>query len=59
LRHLAMCGEILGSRLFTWHNLYFTIRIAERAREAIIAGRFPEFVREFEGKFHEDDTSDD
>ena len=58
LRHLAMCGEILGSRLFTWHNLRFTIRIAERAREAIIAGKFPEFMRDFEAKFHDDNTSD-
>ena len=61
LRHLAMCGEILGSRLFTWHNLRFTIRIAERAREAIIAGTFPEFLRDFTEKFHdenEDNNSD-
>ena len=54
LRHLAMCGEILGSRLFTWHNLRFTIKIAEKAREAIIAGTFPKFVEEFEGKFVDD-----
>ena len=51
LRHLAMCGEILGSRLFTWHNLRFTIKIAEKAREAIIAGTFPRFVNQFEEKF--------
>lgn len=56
LRHLAMCGEILGSRLFTWHNLRFTIRIAEMAREAIIAGTFPEFLEEFKGKFHDDNN---
>lgn len=54
LRHLALSGEILGARLFSWHNLRFTIRIAERAREAIIAGRFPEFVREFTERFHDD-----
>ncbi len=57
LRHLAMCGEILGARLFTWHNLRFTIRIAEQAREAIIAGTFPEFVKNFTEKFHEDQNS--
>ena len=51
LRHLAMCGEILGSRLFTWHNLRFTIKIAEKAREAIIAGTFQRFVNQFEEKF--------
>ncbi|MBR4195305.1 MAG: tRNA guanosine(34) transglycosylase Tgt [Synergistaceae bacterium] len=58
LRHLAMCGEILGARLFTWHNLRFTIRIAEQARQAIIAGRFPEFVKNFTEKFHDDNNSD-
>lgn len=57
LRHLAMCGEILGARLFTWHNLRFTIRIAEQAREAIIAGKFPEFVKNFTEKFHDDQDS--
>ena len=57
LRHLAMCGEILGARLFTWHNLRFTIRIAEQARESIIAGTFPEFVKNFTEMFHEDQDS--
>ena len=59
LRHLAMSGEILGARLFSWHNLRFTIRIAEQAREAIIAGRFPEFVREFTERFHDDNATQD
>ena len=54
LRHLALCGEILGSRLFSWHNLRFTIRIAEKAREAIISGKFPEFIENFKAKFHDD-----
>ena len=57
LRHLAVCGEILGARLFTWHNLRFTIRITEQARESIIAGTFPEFVKNFTEKFHEDQDS--
>ena len=54
LRHLAMCGEILGSRLFSWHNLRFTINIAEKAREAIISGNFPEFLENFKIKFHDE-----
>ena len=54
LRHLAMTGEILGARLFTWHNLRFTIRIAEQAREAIIAGRFPEYLEHFTTTFHDE-----
>ena len=58
LRHLAMCGEILGARLFTWHNLRFTIRLAERAREAIIAGTFPDFLRDFTERFCDDNNGD-
>ena len=53
LRHLAMCGEILGSRLFSWHNLRFTIKIAEDARNAIINGVFPEYLEDFKSKFHD------
>ena len=57
LRHLAMTGEILGARLFSWHNLRFTIRIAEMAREAIIAGTFPDFLENFKATFHDDNNS--
>ncbi len=60
LRHLAITGEILGSRLFSWHNLRFTIRIAEQARQAIIEGRYPEFLEHFTNTFHDEheDTQD-
>ena len=60
LRHLAVTGEILGARLFSWHNLRFTIRIAEQARQAIIDGRFPEFLEHFTNTFHDEheDTQD-
>ena len=58
LRHLSMCGEILGARLNSWHNLRFTIRIAEQAREAIIAGNFPEFCERFLSNFHDDPNID-
>ena len=54
LRHLAITGEILGARLFTWHNLRFTIRIAEQARQAIIDGRYPEFLEHFTNTFHDE-----
>ncbi len=35
LRHLIKCNEILGARLLTYHNLYFTLRMMEKIREAI------------------------
>ena len=35
LRHLDECGEILGSRLNTIHNLYFYLQLMSRIRSAI------------------------
>ena len=51
LRHVYRCGEILASMLCTQHNLRFTIRLAERAREAILAGEYPEFMARFNETF--------
>ncbi|MDJ0868070.1 MAG: tRNA guanosine(34) transglycosylase Tgt [Myxococcota bacterium] len=39
LRHLLGEREILGARLASLHNLRFYLRLLERAREAIAAGR--------------------
>jgi len=50
LRHLDACGEILGCRLNTIHNLHFYLQLMQRLREAIEAGRFREFAREFLGR---------
>ncbi len=46
LRHLFTSGEILGSRLNTIHNLTYYLRLMQRMREAISAGRFDDFRRE-------------
>ncbi len=35
LRHLFKANEILGLRLLTYHNLYFSLQLMERIREAI------------------------
>jgi queuine tRNA-ribosyltransferase len=40
LAHLIRSGESLGARLASIHNLRFYLRMLERAREAIGAGRF-------------------
>ncbi|MDR1875336.1 MAG: tRNA guanosine(34) transglycosylase Tgt [Synergistaceae bacterium] len=53
LRHLRHCGEILAARLCTWHNLRFTIRLAERARDAILAGEYPRFLERFRSTFRD------
>jgi queuine tRNA-ribosyltransferase len=48
LRHLDKCGEILGARLNTIHNLYFYQRLMREIRGAIGAGRFEDYAAEFQ-----------
>lgn len=50
LRHLDKCGEILGSRLNTIHNLHFYQRLMAEIRGAIEAGRFAGFMADFYGR---------
>jgi queuine tRNA-ribosyltransferase len=47
LSHLFRCGEILGMRLNTLHNLHFMIDLSANCRQAILDGTFPEFKRTF------------
>ena len=47
LRHLDKCGEILGARLNTIHNLYYYQRLMREIREAIEAGCFEEYASTF------------
>jgi len=47
LYHLDRCGEILGSRLNTIHNLYYFQELMAGLRAAIEAGGLADFVREF------------
>ena len=47
LRHLDRCGEILGARLNSLHNLHFYQTLMRGMREAIEAGRFRAFAAEF------------
>jgi queuine tRNA-ribosyltransferase len=42
LRHLFNAAELLGHRLLTIHNLYFTLSVMERIRRSIEDGRFQE-----------------
>lgn len=42
LRHLTVCGEILGLRLNSLHNLAYMISLASRIRKAVEQGRFTE-----------------
>ncbi|KPK61081.1 MAG: queuine tRNA-ribosyltransferase [Gammaproteobacteria bacterium SG8_31] len=47
LRHLDKCGEILGSRLNTIHNLHYYQELMSGLRQAIARGCTAGFVRDF------------
>ena len=54
LHHLVKCGEMLGARLLSIHNLRFSLRLMEQIREAINNDRFLEFREEFYEKYGKD-----
>ncbi|MBN2405503.1 MAG: tRNA guanosine(34) transglycosylase Tgt [Coriobacteriia bacterium] len=47
LRHLFVCREMLGGILLSLHNVTFYTALMQSCREAIRAGCFSEFAREF------------
>ncbi len=47
LRHLDRCGEMLGPRLATLHNLHHYLSLMTRMREAIAGRRFAAFRADF------------
>ncbi len=54
IRHLIKCGEILGARLLSTHNLRFLVRLMENVRKAIEEDRLTEFRDEFYSKYYGD-----
>lgn len=57
IRHLYKAGEILASRLLTYHNLAFYYQLMEGVRSAIEAGTFPQFRKEFEAKYCQEEPA--
>lgn len=51
LRHLEKCGEILGSRLNTIHNLYYYQQVMRNIRLAIDAGNLSEYTAELRAAY--------
>ena len=47
LRHLDRCGETLGARLNTIHNLHYYQTLMAQMREAISRGSLDAFIRDF------------
>ena len=44
IRHLVTQREMLGGILLSQHNIYFLLNLMREAREAIIEGRYAEFL---------------
>ena len=55
LRHLDKCGEILGARLNTIHNLYYFQDLMRLIRVAIEAGNYADFCENFYRRYQSED----
>jgi len=51
LRHLMVCGETLGLRLLSIHNVRFLIRLTSQARAAILRGDFEPWADEWLARY--------
>lgn len=51
LRHLIQEWEIQWASMISYHNLYFLINLAKRARQAILENKFEEFREKFWEKY--------
>ncbi len=51
VHHLFRNDELLGYRLATIHNVRFLVRLVERMREAIGAGTFDDFAKDFLARY--------
>lgn len=47
MHHLDRCGEMLGPMLSSIHNLHYYLNLMQEVRDALDAGRFGAFVRQF------------
>jgi len=54
LRHLIACGETLGLRLLSIHNVRFLIRLTSQARAAILRGDFDSWADHWLARYRSD-----
>jgi queuine tRNA-ribosyltransferase len=52
VRHLFTSDEILGLRLLSLHNVHFLVRLMRDARDAIRAGTFEAWSRDWLARYH-------
>ena len=57
LRHLDRCGEMLGPRLATLHNLHHYLALMARMRDAIASGTFAAFRADFHARRRADEAA--
>jgi len=57
VRHLVRADEILGMRLCTLHNITFYLRLVNEMREAISAGRFATWRKDFLADYSADEQA--
>jgi queuine tRNA-ribosyltransferase len=58
LRHLEKCGEILGSRLGTIHNLHYYQKLMRGLRVAVETGELSRLVAELKSSYAESESQD-
>ena len=56
VRHLYVADEILGHRLLSLHNVHFIVRLMGVAREAVRAGTFDGWSRDWLARYHSQHT---
>ena len=56
IRHLFVADEILGHRLLSLHNVHFLVRLMRTARDAIRAGTFGGWSRDWLARHHSRST---
>ena len=52
IRHLFMADEMLGASLLSRHNVHFLVALMREARDAIRAGTFDGWSREWLARHH-------
>ncbi|SFP10684.1 tRNA guanosine(34) transglycosylase Tgt [Tranquillimonas alkanivorans] len=57
LHHVFRAGEMISGMLLTWHNLHYYQELMQGMRDAIAAGRFAEFERDFHAQRAEGDIA--
>lgn len=57
LHHLFRCGELLGCRLATIHNLRFIVKLIWEIRAALQENNFPNFKKDFLSRYQTTDQT--